>query len=482
MADVGKYERALGPLQVGLRKDLHVTRQETRGGPRYLIHDPITFQNHAFSPSDYRILMALTPQRSLAETFRLLVERRHLVAGDKEGFFKFVMWLHGIGVVQLPISNSDVLFSRYMRRKEARRASIFQLLLSYRIPLFHPDRLLDRSLRWFGWLFTGKGLLLWLSLMLAVLWKCLGRFGELFSETTEILAISNLPLLWGSLILLKVIHEFGHAYACKRYGGAVPEMGIVMILMTPCAYVDASASWKFPRRRQRLSVALAGMYVESMIAAIAALVWAGTQPGLVHSAAVNVVTLASIVTVLFNLNPLMKFDGYYVFSDLLGVFNLQQRAQEFFKSWVGHLALGWPRPKKRFSPREAWLYASYGPAAFVYRIFLAFAITSLVVMQWPAAGLVVGVVFAWSLMVRPVWRLVVYLWSSEETESVRTRARLVAIGGTVIAPMLLGFLPISHSVTAPGILDPGVRESVRAPTSGFVTNVVAADGSVVDAG
>ena len=126
------------------------------------------------------------------------------------------------------------------------------------------------------------------------------------------------------------------------------------------------------------------MYVETLIAGIFALVWAGTQPGLLHDFALNVVVLASVTTVFFNINPLVKFDGYYVFSDLMGVLNLQERAFNFLKSWAGHLVLKQPRPAAVRNRGERWLYALYGPSAFVYRFALAFFITSLVVLNWPA--------------------------------------------------------------------------------------------------
>ena len=167
------------------------------------------------------------------------------------------------------------------------------------------------------------------------------------------MGLSNLPILWLALVGLKALHEFGHAYACRRFGGAVPEMGVVFIVLTPCAYVDASSSWKFDRR-SRVAVAMAGMYVEILIAGIFALVWAGTQPGLLHDVALNVVILASVSTVFLNINPLMKFDGYYIFSDLMSVFNLQERAYKTLKGWIGFVLLGQARQEDDYSRSGPW--------------------------------------------------------------------------------------------------------------------------------
>lgn len=483
MTEISRNERVLGPLKVGLRRDLHFTRQETRGGPRYIAHDPVTFQNHAFSVADYHVITSIVRQRSLTDTFDVLVERGQLEDNeeDKQGFYKFVIWLHGAGLLHLPIANGDLIYERHLRKKAQKRSHWYQVLLHHKIPLANPDSFLKRTMGWFGWLFTPKGLAAWACLMALVIWKCVGRFDELFAQTTTMLSIANLPLLWGALVVLKAIHEFGHAYACRRFGAQVPEMGIVMIMMTPCAYVDASASWRLMRRRQRAAVALGGMYVESIIAAFAALVWLGTPPGFVHDLAFNVIALASVVTVLFNINPLMKYDGYYLFSDLVGVFNLQQRASGFLNAWVAHFALGSPRPKDNYSTSERWLYATYGPATFVYRVFLAFAITTLVMMQWPGAGMFLGAVFLWALAIMPVCRLLSRLWTTD-APGLRTRSRLVAIGLATILPMTIAILPVSWHVIAPGILDPKIRESVRAPTAGFVSAFATRNGAAVRPG
>ena len=483
MAEISRNERVFGPLKVGLRRDLHFTRQETRGGPRYIVHDPVTFQNHAFSAADYQVLTAVVRSRTLTDTFALLVDRGALNddEDDRQGFYRFVLWLHGTGLLHLPIANGDLLYDRHVRKKNAKRTHWYQALMNHKIPVGNPDGLLRRTLPWFGWLFTLPGFLIWLALISFVAWKCIGRFDQLFAETSTILSLTNLPLLWGSLIVLKAIHEFGHAYACRKFGAQVPEMGIVLIMMTPCAYVDASASWRLMRRRQRAAVSLGGMYVESIVAAFAALVWAGTAPGFVHDVAFNIVALASVVTVLFNINPLMKYDGYYLFSDIVGVFNLQQRASKFLNAWVAHFVLRTPKPSERYATSEKWLYALYGPATFVYRIFLAIAITTMVMMQWPSAGLFLAAIFLFALVLQPIWRTLNKLWTTDATGP-RTRARLVAIGMATLLPMTLSVLPVSWHVTAPGILDPLLRESVRAPTAGFVRALNVENGAPVSSG
>ncbi|HLQ38171.1 MAG TPA: hypothetical protein VK348_10235 [Planctomycetota bacterium] len=465
--DAGK----LGPLRVGLREDLVVTRQLVRSGARYVVHDPLSFQNHIFTVHEYRVLCALHHDRSLAATLGALQAEDVLSAADQRSFYDFVVGLHGMGLLQIPGMPVEAVYRRYEHRQKARRWSLLRMLTYHRVSLLDPDRFLGQTLPFVRWLFTGRGLALWAALMLAAAWQCAGRLPELYGQAAELLALGNLPLLWVSLVGLKVIHEFGHAYACKRFGGAVPDMGMSLVFLTPCAYIDANASWTFRRRWHRIAVALGGVYVESIVAGIFALLWAGSPAGLWHEVARNVVVLASVTTVLVNLNPLMKYDGYYVFSDALGLVNLQQRAVQLQKALAGWLALGLPRPRFGYSRGEALLYGCYAPATLANRIAMAFGVTAVLMLTWPTLGLLLGVCFAWLLIIAPVYKLFDYLWRGRRTAAVRRRARCVAVGSVLAATLVLGLLPVSASVIVRGVLDPGTRIAVRAPDSGFVDSV-----------
>ena len=484
MVDLKRTERVLGPLRVGLRSDVTFTRQYASGGPRYVAHDPVSFQNHAFSPEDYRILTAITRRRSLADTLASLVDRGLLENNDhdKQGFYKFVLWLHGIGLIRLPITGGDAAYGRKQQRIAARRPPWYAVLMSHRVPLFRPDRFLTRGTRYVGWLFGPVGIFLWVALMASVVWRLGDSLPLVASEASGLLELSNLPLLWLLLVSLKVIHEFGHAFASRRFGASVPEMGVQFIMMTPCAYIDANASWTLRNARQRAAVAVAGMYIESFVAGTAALVWAGTTEGALHDIAFNILALASVVTVLFNLNPLTKFDGYYLFSDLVGVYNLQQRAAAHLKGWVEHVALGKPRPRGRYTQFERVLYSVYGPCAFLYRVSLAFTLTVWVLLQWPGAGLFLGAVFAWAMIIRPSLRLLGELWSGAGYADRRTRARLLACALVLLLPPFAGMLPVSFSVCVPGIVDVEQRQVIRSPISAFVESVAVSNGDRVKPG
>lgn len=469
----------LGPIRVGLRQDLTVTRQTVRGDAAYIVHDPLTFQNHAFTALEYRVLTSLRAERSVLDSFETLAEAGVLEREDEGEFLEFVLELHSQRLLQLPVSDARISFDRYERKQQSKKVHPMRALLYYRLPLWDPDPFLDRTVRVANALFSKWGFAVWAALVAFALWSCQGRLGAFLSETPRMLEIGNLPVLYIALVGLKAIHEMGHAYACKRFGGEVPEIGFAFILTAPCAYVDASASWKFTSRWQRIGVAMAGMYAESFIAAIAAVVWVGTGPGFAHDVALNVVVLATVATVLFNLNPLMRFDGYFVFADLMGVPNLQERASKEikrrFKQWV----LGLDEPVSEDQKQRRILYGLYGSSAAVYKLLLAVGIVSLVMQEWPLLGLVAGVTFAWWMLVVPAVRLFAYLWSDPEVESRRRRARTLALSAGLLIPLGLPFVPVSFQVVVPGVLESDRAVVVHAPTDGFVTGVRVREGDAV---
>ena len=141
------------------------------------------------------------------------------------------------------------------------------------------------------------------------------------------------------MVVIKTVHEFGHSFACRRFGGEVHTMGIMFLLFTPIPYMDATASWSFRSRWQRALVGAAGMIVEVFVASLATFVWASTAPGTIHSLAYNMMFVASVSTVLFNANPLLRFDGYYILSDLLDIPNLHQRSTGLLRHFVEFMPL-----------------------------------------------------------------------------------------------------------------------------------------------
>lgn len=204
------------------------------------------------------------------------------------------------------------------------------------------------------------------------------------------LTLSNVPILWCLLVGLKTFHELGHAYACKRFGGTVPEMGAMIMMGTPCAYVDASSSWGFPNRWHRMIVALAGMYFESMLAMVAILVWLATDTGQLHSAAQYAIVLSTVVTIGFNANPLMRYDGYFILSDLVNIPNLHRDAKAAGSGFIKWILYGVPQKAVASRRSVNMAMTAFGIACMLDQVTVSLGIATLLTLSVPIVGPVIA--------------------------------------------------------------------------------------------
>ncbi|MCA8961443.1 MAG: site-2 protease family protein, partial [Planctomycetes bacterium] len=286
------YADRLGDVQVGLRPELDFSRHLFRGEVSYIVRDPITFQSHRLDVDDYVVLTELHEDTKLGTAFRTLVEKGELEESDEDRFYEFILSLHQLGFLNLPISDGDRLYRRFAAKRAARRKQRWMSIFFFPAPLWNPDAFLERTIPVARALYSRTALVLWSLLQVLALVAVTANWHRFKAQFGGFFQVENLAVLWGTMIALKVVHEFGHAYACKRFGGHVPEMGVYFILLTPCAYVDATSAWSLTRRWQRLVVNFGGMYFELTIAAIAAVFWCMTPPRLASSVLHNIVLLA----------------------------------------------------------------------------------------------------------------------------------------------------------------------------------------------
>ncbi len=470
----------LADVHVDVRDDLDISRHVFRGEPSYVVHDPLTFQTHWLSPGDYAILVSLTSSLSLQQTFESLVEKGILEQDSREEFFAFVLSLHKRGLLQLPVNDDQSLYRRYLSRAKQRRQQLSQAVFFCQVPLWNPNQFLNRTMVFLRPLFSRGCFFAWCLLMALAGFVLMKNWDAFREPTAETLTLQNLPALWITLIVLKIAHEFGHAYACKHFGGHVPEMGVFLIVFTPCAYVDATASWCFSRKLHRLIVCFAGMYVELAIAAIALLAWSVMDPGEMKSIAHNVVLLASVVTLAFNVNPLMRFDGYYAFSDLVEVPNLRARSQHYALQFLRWIAIGGARPTVgQHEPRR--LLLGFGVSASVYKIMVVLGISAVIATKYFLVGVLLGGLYIALEVFRIVSRLVPFLWNARESWLVRFRAATVSTLLFLILPAAAMMLPVSTTIRAPAVVSTTEAREIRSQTSGFVRDVPAIVGATVQA-
>lgn len=469
-------------VHVDLREDLEVNRQVLRGEPCYILHDPVSFASHRFGQADYRILVSLSRHRSLGEVFDALVASGDLSADRQQEFYEFVLLLHRNGFLSLPIADGAVLYRRHRAAQSSAKRRLWLSFVYLDIPIWNPDAFLDRTIRYFRSLFTWPAFCGWLVLMLAALYVGIARRRDLAEPLTSLLATQNLLIMWFTLAGLKLIHELGHAYACKSNGLRVPTLGVYLVAGVPCAYVDASASWSLTSARRRIVICLAGMYFESVIAAVCMFVWAATSPGLANAIAYNTIFLAGVATIVFNINPLMKYDGYFILCDLVQIPNLGQRAREAVDGLLKRWVLGLSPPTRDAERSEKFSLFAYGLAAPVYRTGVLMAVAVVLASRFHTIGLILGTAYLGQLVFSKLRGLLRYLWKAEETAPVRGRAILASAAALVLAPAVLAVLPIRTSLHLPAIAFAGEETTLRAEVPGFLTRVTTEEGRTVVAG
>lgn len=472
----------LNGVCVGMRTDLEVSRHVFHGKASYIVMDPITFQSHRLAPSDYEIMVRLTPNNTLGETFETLVADGHLRKEDEDGFYNFILVLHRYAFLNLPMSDEKSLYRRFEARQASKRRAMLMSVLYLKIPLVDPSSFLNLTIRYARFLFSKWLFLCWLSLIAVCSVIAVHRGGDLIEPIYGILATQNLFYFWVLFVVLKALHEFGHAYACKHYGGHVPEMGVVFMVFTPCAYVDASAAWGFTSKRERLIVSLAGMYVESIVAAIALIVWNATDGSLVNSLAYQAFFLAGIVTVGFNMNPLMRFDGYYIFGDLVEIPNLRQQASQYVISLAKRYFLGIGQQSARGSVWLRIILVSYGIASSIYKVLITIGICSLIASKVFMVGMSLAVGYVLITCLSLITKVTSYLWWAEETLQVRRRAIVISVLLLAGLPLGLFGVPLPAKVKVAGVIATEVEHVVRTGTAGFIRLVTIEPGQTVNDG
>ncbi len=467
--------------KICLRPAVRVRRQNFRGERWIILENPFSNQYFRLRPAAYEFVARLRADGTVEQAWQECLDRFPDAAPSQEDAIQLLAQLYFANLLQYDLAaDSAQLFERYKSRRQRELGFSFLNIMFMRFPLLDPDRFLVRTLRALRWLISPWGAALWLLVVGFGLQCALSNAGALRAQGEGILNPGNLALLYLGVILVKTLHEFGHAYFCRRFGGEVHIMGVMLMIFTPMPYVDATSSWSFRERWKRALVGMAGMITEIFFAAIAAVVWSRTGPGAVHSLAYNIMFVASVSTLLFNINPLMRFDGYYILSDLLEIPNLNQRSQLQLQAWCERFLFGIKNPSAPAGSRReaAWL-GVFGVASGIYRVVVFTGILLVVADRFLIVGLVMAAfcLVSWTFM--PLFKLTRYLAFSPRLERVRARAIGVSLGLFAFLLVLLAVVPFPHSLRAPGIVKATQRTDTVNEAPGRVVLLCAEPGAWV---
>jgi putative peptide zinc metalloprotease protein len=430
--------------------DLLPAPRERNGAPAWTLYDPVRSQFFRIGWLEFELL-ARWSNGSPAE----LAERTQRETGmtvTAEDVAGFAEHLHQNQLAASEPGSWRLFTALAAQRRQHGLTWLLHSYLFFRIPLLRPDRMLGVIEPRLRFLFSRGFLLMVLAAFVAGLYFA-GRHWDGLAARLQTLATTNaLPWFFAILILAKVLHEFGHGLVAKRFGVRVPVAGIAVVLMWPMLYTDTTDAWRLTSRWQRLAVGIAGVGTELVLAVFALLAWGLLPPGTLRDAALMTATMTWLMTLAVNLNPFMRFDGYYLLADFTDMPNLQPRAFQMARWWIrSHvLGMGDPAPEIATSQRRHWMVA-YAIATWVYRLFLFISIAVLVYhffVKLVGIGLFL-VEIGW-FIVLPISREL-RVWWRRRGEMRLSRGGLMAAGFALVLGLLVAF-PWHTRVEAPAVV------------------------------
>ncbi len=468
-----------------LRGHAVIHRHQYRGQTWYVVEDRATQRFLRCSREAHLLIGLMDGRRTVQELWEIVGERLGDRAPTQDEVIQVLSQLHASDVLQCDVPpDAAELLQRYERQQRRQRLARAAGLFSWRLPLLDPERFLTVAAPLARPLFGWAGAAVWLAVVLpavvltAVHWGDLTRdiFDRLFSAQTLI-------AVWLLFPLIKALHELGHAVATKTFGGEVHDMGVMLLVFTPVPYVDASSASGFENKWRRALVGAAGMVVELFVAALALYVWLSVEPGVLSAIAYNSILIAGVTTLLFNANPLLRYDGYYILSDVLEIPNLRRRTD----AYLGYLCERHLFGRRDATPpvatpgERAW-FVAYGVASFLYRILVVLAILTFIADRyfWLAALFLAMTGIAW--LGAPLAKGVRFVATSPRLRKHRGRAVAVSVGVLAAVAFVLGVLPLPYRSVIEGVVWIPEESIVRAGAEGFIDEIVATPGARVARG
>ena len=368
------------PIPLEIRPDLVIKRIDFLGVGYWVIKDPAALKYFRLQQEQYEVLRLLDGERSLEQIRDKMLQIMPTVRLQLSDIQHLITDLHEKGVVYSNRGGQGA--SLIKKQREERKKKFFNTmksLLYLRLPGWDPEQTLTVIYPFFKWLYKPVGITIFCTLVFTS-WMLLAiQFDEFTRQLPAFQSFfgwPNLLYLWAVLGVAKVIHEFGHGLSCKHFGGECHEMGVMLLVFSPCLYCDVSDSWMLRNKWARIMIGAAGMYIEILLSAFAIFIWYFSEQGLLHNLALNTFFVTTITTVIFNANPLMRFDGYYMMSDFLEIPNLRPKADRLLRESFAWYCLGIESKPDPFMPEtgRVW-FILFAICAGVYRWFIVVAIT-----------------------------------------------------------------------------------------------------------
>ncbi|MCL2646806.1 MAG: HlyD family efflux transporter periplasmic adaptor subunit [Phycisphaerales bacterium] len=472
-----------------LRADLQVSPQLFYGQLCFVIKDPVTLKYYRLQPIEHFLVTQFDGKKTARDMLGLIQQQFPESSLGVQDVLRFVGMLHeshlllGEGT-----GHAEWLTKRRTAARNKRFLGMAQNFLFFKVPLFHPDRLLAVMNETVGRvIFRPVVGVLAMLLVMAGAWNVLMNTDRLANLPYNLLTWQNLAIMYCVFIGTKVFHEFGHGLTAKRFGGEISSMGVIMLVMTPSFYCDTSDAWMIPSRWARLWINAGGIVVELVIAAIASFVWLYTPTdGIVNQISLNVMISCSVATLFFNANPLLRFDGYYFLADLLEIPNLMSKGRQHLGYYAQKHLLGL-KPMVPPDTKRAPVVMVYAVLSMVYRWVVVFAIIGLLYYFFDRygmgpIGIFLAVLYVVLTVLWPLGQMMRFVWKQRW----HLTRRLTYAGGAAVAGVgvLVGIalMPWTLAIKQPLVVLSKRDEVVRVQSPGYVASVLCDVGERVKAG
>lgn len=463
----------LAESKIALRASVRVHRQVYRGVLWYVLYEPFTNQYYRLPQGAYDFISKLSSHKTVGEVWNEMLNSGMEDIPSQGEVIEMLSQLYQSNMLLYEgVDDGTMLFDRDKKKTQKKVKATLLNIFFLKIPVFDPEFLL-RKLKWLINILLSKLFaLVWLAAVIVAAKYGVENFDTLKDNAQGFLAPSNIGWVYVCTVLVKALHEFGHSAVVKKFGGEVHTVGIMFMLLAPLPYMDATASWSFRKKRQRVFVGAAGMLFEFFIAAVALIAWANLGGGLLKALAYNVFIICSVSTVLFNINPLMRFDGYYILTDLLDMPNLQQHSVSHLKYLLERYVF---RKRDAESVAETWserfIYTFYGVASAIYRVVLFTGLVVSISQHYLILSFIMGALLCLTMLIIPFGKFVKYIFSGPALAQVRSRAVLIT---SIFVAALVGFLfylPVPDTFTAPGVIEARHYENATIGEGGIVVSV-----------
>ncbi len=473
----------IADARVSLLPGVRTSRQSYRGQPWVVLEDAYAHRFFRITPEAHDFLLTLHQGVTVDAAWQAYLRAHPQRAPGQEEVVQLLSQLHVSNLLHFSDGANSIEIDR--RAREVRSKELRNKLMSFlyfRMPIWDPDDALtamDKALR---------AVPMWLMVLVCLAVAVAGGSAvvadwHLVGDRAQgAFAWANLPWLYLCMAVMKVVHEICHGLVCKRYGGSVHTFGLMFLVTTPLPYVDTTASWAFPNKWHRMLVSSAGMLADLFMAGLGALVWAATGPGLVNSLAFNVMLIGSVSSLLFNGNPLLRFDAYYVLADALDIPNFYQKSQQYWFYLADRYLLGShaARSPVDVSSERKW-FLMYAPVSLVYRLIVSYAIVLFVMDLWLGLGLVMLVLTVYMLLLAPAWKGLNHLFGAQ-VQAHRWRAWTGAGGLAGAVAVLVFAVPWPHSIMAQGVVQMSRFSVLYAPIDARLERAVLGHGQTVASG